>query len=385
MVKSIKSIYHFIKFTFLNFFKAIFICLPVNNDKVVLQNFLGKGYGDNPKYLADEILLSKKKKKLVWLISKPDVTMPKEIKQVKIWSISAMYHLSTAKIWIDNVRNGMRAYKKRNQVYIQIWHGGIPLKHIEKSAEKHLSRAYVKTAKKDGRLADYMFSNSKFTTDLYNREFWFKGKVLELGVPKDDGLFQNPQEIKSKVITKLGLTETKDINFILYAPTFRKAASFENFSFNYEHVVELVENQFNKKYIFLIRFHPNDVGLYKYIKNSDKIINVSEYPDMQELLVVSDFLITDYSSTMFEFSLLDKVTILFAKDLNNYLQSERGMYFNYRDLPFPIATCEEELYTIISSLNINSVIQNVRAFIDWMDFKYRDDHSSKRIIDFIMR
>ncbi len=383
-MKFIKSIYHFVKNTFLNLAKLIFILLPVRKNKIVFQNFLGKGYGDNPKYLADEILQSDKKMKLIWLVSKQDKTMPTEIKQIKIWSISAMYHLSTAKFWIDNVRNGMRAFKKKKQIYVQTWHGGIPLKHIEKSAEKYLSNTYLKAAKKDGKLANYMLSNSDFTTELYKRDFWFKGKVLELGVPKNDGLFKNIQITKNKVKSELGIIENPDINFILFAPTFRKVSNFENFQFDYEYVLNLFERRFNKKFIMLIRLHPNDTDLYKNIKSGDKVINASEYPDMQELLVAADVLITDYSSTMFEFSLLDKVTFLFAKDLDNYLQSERGMYFDYRSLPLPIATSENELYETISSVDYSKTQQNIREFVKGIGFKFYDDKSSKRIIDFLI-
>ena len=103
--------------------------MPIDNNKIVVDNFLGKGFGDNPKYIIESLHLTNPNVKIVWLLKDMTQIMPPYIKKVKYASLNALYEYETARIWIDNVRNSVHPFtKKKNQYYLQTWHGTLPFK-----------------------------------------------------------------------------------------------------------------------------------------------------------------------------------------------------------------------------------------------------------------
>ena len=193
-------------------------------------------------------------------------------------------------------------------------------------------------------------------------------------------LARNPQDFQLKVKDFFGLSQSKKI--ILYAPTFRQTRNMDVFTFDYEEAISAFENSFKDEFVLLIRLHPNDTMLYQHIKESERVINASSYPDMQELLLASDILITDYSSTMFEFSAIQKKVFLFTKDLQQYLQTEREMYFSITELPFPIAKTEEELIHNILTFDESYYNQNVQSFMNLLNY-YPLGSASKEVVQYI--
>ena len=126
--KILKWVYKEIKLIFAKiFYLDIF---KIQNNKIVFDNFLGKGYGCNPKYIAEEIIKEQLDYELVWPVKDIKSEMPQQIRKVKYGSIRALYELATAKVWIDNVRNYKGIDKKEQQFYIQKWHWSIGLKKV---------------------------------------------------------------------------------------------------------------------------------------------------------------------------------------------------------------------------------------------------------------
>ena len=117
--------------------------LPIKRNKIVVSSYYGRGYGDNPKYIIDRLIARNVNLKIVWLVKndKELDSLPPNIVPCKINSFSSIFHLSTARVWIDNCRKNARV-KRRNQTYIQTWHG-FAFKRIEKDAENSLSSQYV--------------------------------------------------------------------------------------------------------------------------------------------------------------------------------------------------------------------------------------------------
>jgi len=149
------------------FFYYLFRIFPIQKNKIFIQNFNGKGYGDNPKYIAEEILRCGYDLKLVWAVRRKfKGNIPKKIKTVPYYSIRAIYESVTAKFWIDNCRKQLYAKKRKGQYYIQTWHGSINFKKVEKDVENKLSSFYVKQAKYDSTIADLFLSDSKFTSQF---------------------------------------------------------------------------------------------------------------------------------------------------------------------------------------------------------------------------
>ena len=127
-------------------------CLPVSLRKIVFNNFYGKGYGDSPKYIAEEIRKQGLDVDMVWLVNDLSMDLPQGIRKVRLQSLKASFELSTAKIIVSNVRATLPYKKKRSQYYIQTWHGSVAFKAIEKDAIDKLDANYVREAVADSRM-----------------------------------------------------------------------------------------------------------------------------------------------------------------------------------------------------------------------------------------
>ena len=218
-----------------NIIKAIayrlFCLYPINKNKIIFNNFLGNGYGDNPKYIARE-LLKKGKYDLVWACREnQNKTLPNGIRPSNEW-FRYLKEFATAKVWVSNIRLPRYIKKRKGQYYIQTWHGGLALKKIEKDAEQSLSKEYVKDAIYDSKRTDIMLTNSDYGVKLYKRAFWYDGLILCNGLPKNDDF------IKIKNIEKSKPKELKNYKIILYAPTFRSTNNVDAYNIDLEGVIE---------------------------------------------------------------------------------------------------------------------------------------------------
>ena len=143
--------------------------LPVNQKKIFVNNFNGSGYGENPKYIVEEILNRNENFLIYWNINKnTNSEFPKKIKLVNRFSICYFYHLATSKIIINNTRNFMGLEKKVDQIYLQTWHGSVALKFVEKQAINGLNSVYIKDAKHDGKITDAIISANSLQTNQYH-------------------------------------------------------------------------------------------------------------------------------------------------------------------------------------------------------------------------
>ena len=346
-------------------FPTWLICrlFPVNQIKIVVSNFYGRGYGDNPKYIIEKLLESTEKFKIIWLI-KNDAeksTLPEGVEACRINSIRSIYHLSTAKIWIDNCRKGFVMFKRKNQLYIQTWHG-FALKRIEQDVIENLSKKYIQNAKSDSKKIDLIISDSSFMTDIYKSHFWYNGNVVEIGSPRNDIIINTHTSLKEKIFNEFNINTNKKL--ILYAPTFRADGSNAAYSLDYNNLIIACKKKFGEDFSVLVRLHPNVVKNSKFMKfDGVNIINASFYPDMQELLAAVDIVITDYSSLMFDFALSYKPCFQFALDIDEY-KKDRNFYFDIYNLPFMLAKSNEELVNNILSFDEKQYKTKLEEFYD---------------------
>lgn len=370
IMRTIKGLIDFIRYKSKNLILGyIFNLLPIKKDKIVICNYFGKSYGDNGKYICEEIIKQNLEFDIVWLVdgkNLDDLKFPEKIRVAKYNSILALYELSTAKIWIDNSRKFFHPPKRRNQLYIQTWHGAVALKRIEKDAEQSLSKFYVNSAKQDSKMADLLISNSKFSTELYKKSFWYNGEILECGTPRCDMLMNNDNDAINKIRSILGINN--NVKLILYAPTFRKSEDTNVYNIECEKLLEILEKKFGGEWKVLIRLHPNVSNKNNFMKYSSNVIDATNYPDMYELLMVSEILITDYSSSMFEFSYSKKTVFLYTEDLEEYIK-DRGFYFDIFNLPYPIAKSNEELFEIIEKFEYKQYHKELTKFLNELQIK----------------
>ena len=357
----------------------IFYLFPINKKKIVVYNFAGNGYGDNPKYLIKEIV-KYGDYKIIWCVKNLDQDMPAFIKKVKYNSLCSMYHMITAKLWIDTIRNNPRPlFKRKKQVYIQTWHGGIFIKGQEKDAEDTLSKKYIKSAKRDGKLTDYMLSNCKKRTQLIQSSFWYNGKILEFGVPRDDVLFiPNKKEIDA-FKKKYGIEDKK---ILLYAPSFRNNKDFyKNLKFNINKLMQSVGKKFGDNYVFCIKLHPNDSQLTE-LKDFNNVINFSAESDSQLILSASDIVISDYSSMFLDFLLTKRPAFIFAPDYDEYIKKERNLYVDISNIGIPFAKNFNDLLREVDNFDQNNYKANVEKFIEYYEI-FENGNSSSKIVKYL--
>lgn len=314
---------------------------------VVFNSFQGKGMADDPKYIALELLRRQTNIKLIWLLNDVEHSdLPEGIHPVKLGSFKGCYYLSVAKVWIDNCR-GLSSWvlKRPGQYYIQTWHATLGLKKLGTDNIKSSSAArnYVR---KDMSQVDLMYSNSDFRVDKYKHAFWYDGPVIKCDQPRVSFIMHQPKGLKKRICLQLGISENCKI--AMYAPTFRddNPDEIEAYLFDFNRIRQRLEDKFGADFVFLLRLHPNlrNNPVVQKLPFSDKVINATQMPDMEELLCVTDVLFTDFSSSMFDCCLGGKMVFLVAKDYEHYITVNRELYFDPKtELPFDFSESEEEL------------------------------------------
>jgi CDP-glycerol glycerophosphotransferase len=284
------------------------------------------------------------------------------VKPVRYKSIQSIFEEATAKIWIDNCRKQLYVRKRKTQYYIQTWHGSVNLKKVEKDAEKQLSAYYIKQAINDSKLINLLLSDSKFASQIYRSAFWYDGAIFECGCPRDDILIHPVQAAKDKARKYFNIADNAKI--ILYAPTFRDTFDINIYSLNHTPILRVLREKTGDDWIFLVRLHPNiSEKSEAFAYNNKTIFNATNYDDMQELMLVSDILITDYSDCMYEFALMRKPVFLYITDYEEY-KKERGLYFDLFSLPFPCAVNFQELLEKMIQFNNEDYVSSLAVFFE---------------------
>ena len=273
------------------------------------------------------------------------------IKKVKYGSLEHYRALAEAHFWVDNMHKNMITQKRLGQIYIQTWHGEGPLKKIEYDSQE-LPQSYYNIIDHDVNMIDYFISGSEFKTKQCKRAFRYHGCILETGNPRDD-IFFCKKNYKESIFPNL-----KHKKWILYAPTYRKKKSNV---INPDIIISRYREKFNEDCIILIKEHPNMTNKANIYKYSENVINMSNYPDTQELLMAADILITDYSSIMWDFSLQKKLVILFHPDVESY-NKEREYYLPFEKLPYCEAFNIEEVCNYITNTNMQEYEKNLLLF-----------------------
>lgn len=334
-----KDIYHQILI-------LLFKPLPIQRNKIVFNSYYGRGYSDNQKYIADEILRRKLPYDLVWLLKDMDEPMPQGIRKVKYNRIRCDYELATAKIILSNTKGDLHFRKKKSQYYIQTWHGSFGLKYIEGDAERTLSKRYIDKSKKDSAQTDLFISNSRLQSEEYRRALWCNCEIMECGFPRNDIFFENRD--KDAIKRKIGITPSCRV--VLYAPTFRDNKDFSCFQIDCKSVLKTLCSKTGDDWVMLMRLHPSIRNKQGVFREDNNIIDVTKYNDAQELLFVSDALISDYSSTMLDFVIQRRPIFIFATDIGEY-KKMRGLKPMYFELPFDICTSNDELAISIANFD----------------------------------
>lgn len=357
----------------------LFVFLPLDRKKIIFSNFNGGGYGDNPKFIAQEFLKRGLDLKLYW-VSASDYNLPKGILPLRPNTTAFAFHMATAGTWVDDTRKLYYFKKRPGQFYIQTWHGGLGLKKVEKDCEAALSREYVNYAKIDSQNIDLLLVCCKWEYDSYQESFWYDGPILKKGIPKNDIYFEDPAPYRDKVLKHFSLPS--DTKLALYAPTYRDSRKTDMYNLNYEQLLLSLKKRFGGTWAVLVRMHPN-VSYQDYpLTYTERILNASPYENMQELLVASDIIISDYSGCAFDFPMIGKPGFLYAEDYEE-MKRTKDYYFDLKELPFTLALSNEELMEQIEAFDEAAYEKGCKEFRDMLQF-YDDGHASEAVADLIL-
>lgn len=360
-------------------FFRIYRNIPIQKGKIFFYCYEGMGYRCNCKYIAEKLLEENYPFQLVWAISSwEDASdIPNNIKVVKINTKEYFEELYTSCVVVENDGRDLLTHKRKGQFCINTWHGYGPFKKVNGALPGCNSNAISEYYS----YYDLFLTASKFYTQIYRKSFGYKGEVLECGAPRNDIFFKS-NHAKEKIYHLYNIPSEKGI--VLFAPTFRndKVGAFGEYRIDMGQVLDTIEKKFQKEYIFLYRFHHQLYKIRDQVENYAKGIDVTLYPDIQELLVAADIVITDYSSLMWDFSLQKKPVFLYQKDFEKY-EDERGFYAPVSEWPYPRAYTQEELIKEIEKFDQEKYIEELEMFLD----KYGscdDGHAAESIVKRIL-
>lgn len=333
----------------------------IRPNRVVFCSYYGRGYSDSPKAICEVLRKSGEELELVWLCKDDDAvrSLPDGVRPVPYKGMKRLKALASAKVWVDNCRK-YENVKRKGQFYLQTWHG-FALKKIEKDAEATLTPDYLAACRTDSAQCDVIVSGSAFMSKLYRSSFWYDGAVLETGTPRNDVFYSEQPALHVKVCQQFGLDPARKL--LLFAPTFRGDRSTDAYRIDAEAVRQAAAENLGGDWTVLIRLHPNvaDQSAALYAYNGATLLDATAYPDMQELLCAADLLITDYSSSMFDYALTGKPIVQYAPDIEKYA-GDRDFYFPIDQLPFPLARDGESLVKAVRE------VLPVWANNGWADF-----------------
>lgn len=343
-------------------YTKLFWIFPLNSKKIFFSSYEGKQYSCNPKAVYE--LLNNKEKKYccIWEYNSP--TIPEALKKnviiVKHNSLSYFFHILTAKYIITNSGVSAAISLRKNQVCVNTWHGGGAYKKVGAVVDEKVNGTSRKELEIIAKQTSYFLSSSeKFTEVMEKSTFISKNKFLNVGMPRNDIFFvpSRLEQLREKVRKYYNLLDKKKV--VLIAPTYRGNSGnmqYVTLIPDIERLVKTLEGRFGGEWVAMYRNH-----YYKNsIENDPSIIDVSGYQDMQELLCLADVLITDYSSCIWDYSLIYRPCFLFVPDLYEYENERGGFYTEISTWPGIVCENDEELENEISHYNEFEYVQKVK-------------------------
>lgn len=359
IVKYVKWIYQLYFYLGSFALKVLKLFVKPDDRLILFISFGGRKFDDSPKVIYDQMIADERfnEYRLVWAFNKPETYELKRGIKVKCDTFSYFKTALKARIWISNstVERGLE-FKGKHTFYFNTWHG-TPIKKMGSDVESSNKSFKGKGSWK----VDYFTCQGEFEQDVFCRVFRGLNKDIArvIGLPRNDIYANYSPEYMLSLRKKMNIPVDKRV--ILYAPTFReydKTASME-VKVSVPMDIEKWRQELGDDYVLLFRAH-YEVAKGLNIQDDDFVREMSGYPQLEDLMIVSDLLISDYSSIFFDYSIMPKPMLAFCYDYERYA-SERGMYFDIRDW-LPSAKNEDELLKLIKSDTKDKQIAMTKSF-----------------------
>lgn len=359
---------------------------PVQKNKIMFITYQGD-FTCNPRGIAEEIIRQKLPYKLVWVVKKETdpTTFPSKVKLVLRGSYEFYKEAASAALFIDNTHDLPRlgVKKKENQILLQTWHGSLGIKRLD--GDIVMNRRWKKLAKVCQQETDFCISNSSFENDVFETSYWKGVPTLDYGHARNDILFTKDPiklyKIRKHVFDALELDIHSNTKILLYAPTHKDNVNESFFDLDFEGIKKSLEERFGGNWVIALRFHSRLKKQYrKWLKKLPSfVVDATDYNDIQELMIVTDIGVTDYSSWIFDYILLKRPAFILADDIDTYAQN-RSFYYPLESTPFPIATNNQELSDNIKSFDSQKYAHEVDMFLKARGC-IEDGHASQRIVE----
>ena len=367
-------------------YKIMSKVIPVDPNLILFESGIGKQYSDSPKYIFEELVKRDNNYKKVWVYNGNLPVKDKNTKRIKRLSPEYYYYLAKAGYWVNNQNFPTYLSKRKETTYIQTWHG-TPLKKMQFDIENIQGRddGYLNRVHSATKTWDYLVSPSPYASTAFRSAFRYEGEILETGYPRNDLFYREDVSAIANVVTdRLKIPEGKKV--ILYAPTFRDNQTSKNnkFTFDLNLDLERMKEALGDEYVLLLRMHVVISNKLRIPEGyEDFVINVSKYSDIQELYLISDILITDYSSVMFDFANTARPILYYTYDLEDYRDNIRGFYIDFEgEAPGPFLKTTEDI--IESITHIDEINRQYEKRYSLFKEKYcgiEDGKAAKRIVD----
>ncbi len=344
---------------------------------VYFESFHGKQYSDNPKAVYVYMKQHFPSYRLIWGVTKgyEAAFEEEQVDFVRRFSLRWFLTMPRATAWVINTRTPIWLYKPEGITYIQTWHG-TPLKKIGRDIEDvhipgYTREGYYQEISDESSRWDVLVSPNTYSTDIFRRAFDYAGDILETGYPRNDQLlkYKSDDDFIQGIKQKLHVPLDKQV--ILYAPTWRETDAQKAGQYSFSHNLDFKRfaELFGNKIVLLVRMHYLVASEIDFKQYGDCIMDMSRGIDMSDLLLISDLLITDYSSAMFDFALTERPMIFYLADRQKYEQELRGFYFDIdQELPGVIIETNTELEQLI---NLFLTDKNQLLLPNYREFKHK--------------
>lgn len=372
--------------------------VSVDNKTVVFSSYNGKGYVCSPKAIYEYMIHDDRFKdyKFIWMFKNPEnyrflEENPNTV-LVKSGSKEWEIFLHQAKYWIFNFRAMDQWIPGKDQVYVQCWHG-TPLKRLgyditnsdnAMNSVKEIREKYrTDTIRFNYLISPCRFSSEKFASAWNLKELGNEKALIETGYPRNDFLKTFTAEDVVNIKNKLGITDEKK-KVILYAPTWRDNQHDSAKGYVYENPVDFdfLMKELGEEYIILFRAHYLVADNFNFDAYEGFVYNVSEYDDINELYIVSDLLITDYSSVFFDYAILERPILFYMYDMEEYRDEMRGFYINTDELPGPVIQKENELIRSVKNAEDDFDRNKMDAFNNRFN-SLNDGNAAERVVNIV--
>ncbi|HET8561586.1 MAG TPA: CDP-glycerol glycerophosphotransferase family protein [Marmoricola sp.] len=351
---------------------------------VLFETFGGAVAGDSPAAIARELVRRGCRLDLAFTVADGSVHVPDGTRPVRRLSAEWYELLARARYLVNNNNFPFFFEKAPGQAYLQTWHG-TPLKRINLDIEdkRYLNVSYLQTMDREAGAWDALVSPSPFCSDVFPRAFGYSGRLLEAGYPRNDDLLA-PEATKQRYEARARLGLEPDQQVLLYAPTWRDSAGIGNGVYN--KVLHLDPEGLARALpgtVVLVRGHVNTARSASVNTHGHPHVqDVTLYPDINDLFLASDALVTDYSSVMFDYVLLDRPMLFLVPDLADYRDRDRGFYFDFEaDPPGPLVSDQQQLVAHLRDDSAGAPFAPARARFRERFAPWDDGAAAARVVD----